>query len=220
MRLTAIAVGTLFSLVPIVTMGEQPRASEADEKPAWKWTQEERVAARVNPRSQGERRERARALGQEMSEKASIVMGSVEPELFIPAELFEFFITTVFVEHAGARASWRGDIDTRYSGHLPDDFWERLGRVTHDLQARLSSERELGRKLTTADAFERERISVRIDEVRVEKCTLFREALGSARALLPAGEFDRLLYEAVAPNIVKTEPASSEALMLRLERGC
>lgn len=215
-----IAVGALLLLFTSAAPGERPRPQVGQEKPAWEWTEEERVAARLNPQWQEESRQRAIARGQSVPEGVTIIHGSLEPELFLPAELFDLFISTVFTDNLDARISWRQGISRRYSGRLPVDFWERLEHVTRELRDGMKRDRELGQELSSTEEAERQRVLVRLDLVRAENCALSKEALRRARSLLSAREFDRLLYEAVAPNLVAARPAASEWLLPALDRGC
>lgn len=199
---------------------EQLQQGPESGRPAWKWTNEERISERLNPHWQEQRRQRANAKGGVLPEGVTVINGSLEPELFFPEELFRVFVAEVLADDPDVRLAWRTDIANSYSGRLTEDFWVAFESVAGDLKKALQRERQIGRDAARADDTERDRAQLRLDRVHAQRCDVFKETLAKSRALLPAGEFDRLLYEGVAPSLKIQEDTSSTSLLRRLERGC
>jgi len=193
---------------------EQRQRQGGPGKPAWEWTNDERIRERLNPHWQEERRQRANANGDAIPAGVTVINGSLEPELFLPEELFGMFVSEVLSDDPRVREVWRTDISNSYSGHLPENFWSAFEAVAANLKKASQRAKQLGRAAAAADDAERNRALLRLDGVRAQKCTAFKETLTRSRALLPPGEFDRLLYEGVAPNLTIQEDTTSVSLRL------
>lgn len=199
---------------------QQRQRQSGLDKPAWEWTNDERIGERLNPQWQEERRQRANAGGDDLPEGVSVISGSLEPELLFPEELFDMFASEVLADDPRVRAAFRTEISNSYSGELPEGFWTDFEAVASELKKISQGGKQIGRDAATAVDTERDRALIRLDKVRSQKCTVFKETLRRSRALLPPGEFDRLLYEGVAPNLTIQEDTSTNSLLDRVERGC
>lgn len=171
----------------------------------WAWTLEERLAARFDPESIRERSaamdERNRAIMREGGQEPkaadatsrridNVIDGARNPELLTPTEVFHGLL---FAFYDDART--RNDLRSRVARELPAlgvserEFWDELERVAgpyidafqfHTHGHPFTSEKELD-----------------------EFCAMRFDALHAARQKFGGRAFDRLMYVAIAPTMVK-----------------
>lgn len=208
---------------------------EATSRPreAWKWTLEERLAARFDPATMAERQAeyqaeqgaiRKRQGGSLLENETNIARPVLEkrsgrrtPELFLPGELFDHLIDGVFapgLEHADLQESRANYEQWAAALGLGSDFWERLEGAAAPYLTLLQKE---GRQRLPSRAD----IAAKGEERRFQICQARLQALEAARAEF--GEaFLRLLYEGVAPSIQEVSLYSDyqkKAEDLRFQEG-
>jgi hypothetical protein len=204
------------SVVSLVLIGTPAAAQGTDiqngglQKPAWKWSLDERLAARFDPEIMAAReaerqakeaelrngwagplsREKARAT--EPSLVQEIIYGSKTPELLLPIEVFDALLERGFPagEEKDLQQS-RVWIEERAAalgyGH---DFWAQLEKAAASY-LKLLHEADRQRPANQANG----------DKHKTGLCRARSQALKAAQAELGEESFLRLLYEAVAPNV-------------------
>lgn len=203
-------------------------------KPAWKWTLEERLAARFDSDALAAREAEHRAeqerirerFGDPLEEELNKMKGppattvhidgSKTPELFLPSELFTLLIVRGFSQGG----NWdiqksRGPIEKRAAAlGFGRDLWVRLEKAAAPYLQLL---RKTG-------PLKGDRVGYTKRDIRL--CQLRSRALEAAKVEFGEESFLRLLYEAVAPNarpiyILDGPDYRKHAEQLRfMEEGC
>jgi hypothetical protein len=199
----------------------QAQESKASAKPAWKWTLEERLAARFDPEAMKARAAETRRR-YDVAEKAFRgpgraqvtlplypsefeVQGDYNPELFIPYELFDFLLYTCFPAEGVAQNYSRRRVEQRAAAlGVGSDLWTRLRKSAKPLLDldRQHFERAMEARRKGKDMPEEENGNLR--------CRLRAEALEAAKAQLGEETLLRLLYEAVAPGLASSGATNAE----------
>src|ERR1051325_4189236 len=202
-----------------------------DGRPAWQFTDQERVALRTNPalarERVAERRERVgggklHATSLDGQQLADSLDGRTHPELFLPFEVFRHFVVLAFAEDARLRDIVRHgmDADVKKAG-LPPDFWERFERVIAFHVADLRAERDLLASRSKASGAARERVEKTLELKRSDVCRSRADALAAARTAFGRDRFDRFLYDAVAIHMFQiTDRLPTAEELRRWEGGC
>jgi hypothetical protein len=213
-------------------------------KPAWKWTLDERLAARFDPGAMAARdaelqaeEEAARKrwsnllAGEEAQMKGpspatETIDGSKTPELFLPGELFGMLLYRGLPQEEkreGLQES-RGRIEERAAAlGFGRDLWDRLDKVAAPYLRLLHDEE---RRSPLSGAEDSKAADLIKKEVSLRLCRARAQALEAAKAEFGEEAFLRLLYEALAPigrRIYVLEPWPPDyqrhAEELRLEEG-
>lgn len=231
----------LLVLFWIGSVALPPAASQQDasvptvpKKEAWKWTLEERLAARFDPEAlaareaehQAEQESIFRRFGDPLEGElknmkgppatAEHLDGRKAPELFLPGELFTQLINHGFSPQGGnwdVRRS-REPIEERAAAlGFGRDLWVRLEKVAAPYLELL---RESGPR----------RVDQEISERDIRLCQLRTRVLEAAKVEFGEESFLRLLYEAVAPNALRVyilkgpDYRQHEEQLRSLEGGC
>jgi hypothetical protein len=235
-RLRAAVVTAL--LLPVVGAAQGAEAEKtAPPQPAWKWTLDERLAARFDPAAMAEREAEYQAeqdavrkrhpelLAKRKSETPAspprpteMLDGSKTPELFLPGELFDVLLSQAFVseqESAGLQVS-RSDFESWAAAlGLGRDLWDRLEETAVPYLKLFQNEKRQGNNLRV--------IATTGDEEELRICRARAQALEAAIAELGEEAFLRLLYEGVAPYIRQASLSPSDyqrkADELRFQEG-
>ena len=173
----------------------------ADRKAAWEWTIDERLAARLETiHPNVGKRIAATAVGSDEAKRGGGFVtagldGRVNPELFLPHELFDGLLTA-FITDESLAAKQRGLYGglIRKLGYDDREFWKTL----HSLSSEYLPYRFGGIGST------REKVA----QWTAEKCRERHRALEAARSVYGAREFDRLLYVVIAPTFQHSHAAS------------
>ncbi len=179
--------------------GAESAADEATtRKKPWEWTLDERIALRFDPALIAERekeeRARKRAAGVEplpdppQSPHNHGIDGDRNPELLLPHELLRSLISG-FMPDDERRTRWRESLrrDLVAAGFDEELFWAQLRSATSRY----------------VDTFVYPATGAIDDAASRERHALCREeflALESARQVFGREQFDRFLYEAIAPR--------------------
>jgi hypothetical protein len=200
-------------------------------KPAWQFTDEERIALRTNAalarQRVAERRQRrtttsTHAAGADGQQYADSFEGKTHPELFLPNEVFDEFVGLAFAGDARMREIVRHGMaaDVRNAG-LPPDFWERLEAMIAIHVADFRAERDLLSSRSKVSGPARERVVKALEQKRADVCRSRADALAAARSAFGRERFDRFLYDAVAINMFYLSDRLPTAEQLRRwEGGC
>jgi hypothetical protein len=203
-------------------------------KPAWKWTLEERLAARFDPAAMAERQAqyqaeqeaiRKRQGGSLPEDEARVTRSVIEkrdgrrtPELFLPGELFDLLLDGAFApgrERADLQGSRAHYEQWAAALGLGSNFWERLEEAAAPYLTLLQKG---GRQRLPSRAD----IAAKGEEGRFHICRARLQALEAAGAELGEEAFLRLLYEGVAPSYQEISLYSDyqeKAEDLRLQEG-
>ena len=211
-----------------------PKANGSSEaartiKPAWQWTDDERLAVRFDPAAIRERASReatepygawtpaasaqqtGRAQAQVSGTFRNVIVGRRNPELFMPFELFTFLIEGGFNEDARQRENFRkshASVVAR-TGLQPEKFWELVELASTDYIANMRHEQTLAHKLNRANTDD-ERMALRqqIKNNQPPQCAQRAAALAAAARRIGRTAFYQVLYEGIAPTITvgSTEP--------------
>jgi hypothetical protein len=214
MKMLVALLLTLFSAVP----------APAAEREPWRWTDEERLAARFNPESIRERREEHHKEQLARNPKArtpspteNIIDGTRNPELLLPWELFQTFVMRTLSDDSPAREPNR----CRYAKLAPwiagePEFWSRLETAALPFTDAIERSRESGR-------IERESGIPPAPEEASDSCRSRLVALEAAREAFGRERFDEFLYTAVAPGGIRFadgDGAPTPSRLLWIARGC
>jgi hypothetical protein len=192
----------------------------AQQKAAWRWSQEERIAKRFDPAEIAARQVR-RLDGSSSSGPSGlfVVDGSVEPELFLPWELLDMFFTRVGSnpeQFRQTRDSYSSAIAKR--GWDAGAFWRDMAdiRASYDVARTTQAALFPGSSETVEEKRSRERQRESAD---LQICRARADALSTALARYR--DFDRFLYEEVAPTLVMRSSTPTDAMTLRwIAGGC
>ena len=219
--LSASLTATAQPAIP-VECGEWPQ------KPAWEWTEEERLERRCDERCLAARRMVA---GQEGRRNGScrssgeiddFVFGTDTPELFFPWQLYDALLSRIFVAERNFAMLQRRVFEDRVKENaldVPRQLWERLETASGEYLLLLRKQREMASHLDTAPSAEQRGLVVDIEESQRANCAARHAGLARARAEFGERDFDRLLYVAVAPGLCSS--GKTDRSMLRWAgRGC
>lgn len=234
--------GAALALAALLLAGAEAGAAG---KPAWKWTVEERLAARFDPEARKARAEREKSLEQaresiffkDMSEdeKAALlspkegedeISGRSNPELFLPSELFRHLLSLGFAPEESDPTESRRTIERRAAAlGFGSDLWSRLEKVAMPV---LKIERERFRRAMAqhgrpeAKETKEEDRGDKMNGEAIQLCRLHAQALEASKTEFGEEAFLRLLYEAVAPSFsIKYVDEKGLADRLRsMEGGC
>jgi hypothetical protein len=187
------------------------------QKPAWKWTPEERLAKRFDPEAMKARAEALAAEHRAMAEKfpsmeaefqkgwfegkrpsnQHTIEGDKTPELFMPSELFTFLIDDGFPPDGRDQSELRLGIEERAAAiGFGRDLWSRIEKAAAPY---LKLQREHFRQAMANPSRAAEVESDELSESQIRWCRVRTKALAQVKAELGDEAFLRLLYEAVAP---------------------
>jgi len=184
----------------------------------WKWTDEERVAKRLDPASIRERaaarisRAGVSSVGDPIrgQEDRFVIDGAANPELFLPYELFTALIAAIDPDLPESdRAVHRAMFERamKGAGFRPEKVWTDLRAAT-------------GRYFAMREAV---KSGAEKSSPQVRLCKARYDAIAAARKRFGGDAFDRLLYTVVAPTLSTQGPLPSErerAGLLYLSSGC
>lgn len=216
-----LAAATLVLLtLPIV--GTQQPAREARGQEPWRVSWEERMTRRF---SAGEQERRlaaylgARERTAEVPSEWYVIEGARDPEAFVPSELFSQLVAGAFAPFPESRAFWRSLYESRIvDPQVREDFWQRLEIAIAPLLEVKRRKDRLIAELNRTPREEHAALRTGLPD-SVASCGIRAEALASARREFTAGGFDRVLYEAVAPNMT-VSARSTQADLEYIEGGC
>jgi hypothetical protein len=178
-------------------------------KPAWEWSDEERIGVRFDPASIRERAAAhadslppySQAQAQAQSAQAPrasqhIIDGSHDPGLFLPVELLDVLLEGL---HPNAKFRTHARValakDIRGMGYTEDDFWNKLQQLSAPYRALTSRPKNLTiKRVKTPDG------KIASFPIDLDRCVARYNLLQSARATFGAQTFQRFLYTAVAPH--------------------
>jgi len=185
----------------------------------WDWTRAERLARRYDSALAAERRRNTPQCASGCGE-AFIVDGRLNPELLLPTELMD----TLAGMYTMSNAERRGAVRAQWLRHAPaaqrDHFWDELHAAGRPFFESWAEFQRLNAVLETASESDRERLQARRDEVFDSLCARRVAALAAARTLFSEKEFDRFLYEAIAPGVFISESGGTVSDAIAREEGC
>jgi len=216
-------------------------------KQAWEWTDDERIAERLNPLSLRERAtpEATEPFGAKVPARSSvkgggsqrqiasnavadappptIIVGRRNPELFLPIELFPNFVRGAFSDDGPTRQKARSRMNAIIAESMsPDRFWSALESSLADFIENQRAENALFQRLNSV-ASEHERAPIRkeITNIQSGQCRLKAEALRRGAEAVGRDNLYRVLYRAIAPEITMTSSEPETLANLRwIQRGC
>lgn len=222
----------LVCLVSLSGVAQTPPEAPEKPKPAWQWTDEERLAARFAPGSAAERlaamtapsaRRYPESRGPEPRFR-DVVDGRRDPQLFMPLEVFGHLVRLVarpgqpppspgeqrFIDELLAQAP---------SNHLPPDFRAILERETVpylDIYVRYLEEaaNRRARPLPSDNQERDERLRTLFKSTGRDACRALHLAMARVRSALGADGSRHLLeflYKEVAPRMVILYESNAES---------
>ena len=211
------AVTAILLLGMTAAQGAEPEKG-SPRKPAWKWTLDERLAARFDPGAMAARDAELQAEEEAARKRWSNLLageeaqmtgpppatetidGSKTPELFLPVELFSTLLNRGFPpgeEREGPHEA-RSGIEARAAAlGFGRDLWHGLDKVVAPYQRLLY---DVERRSPLFAASDSKSEDPKRKEVSLRLCRARAQALEAAKAEFGEETFLRLLYEAVAPN--------------------
>jgi hypothetical protein len=226
-----------FALMLLATYSEAATHPEASKAP-WEWTDAERLGARFDPASIRERSAARQPNGATAvrstatptvqvsvaNELPNFVSGARNPELLMPFELFSTLVERGFSANQNEQQMYRRAIGPAIA-HVTsntDAFWTSLEVASRPYIGSVRQERELALKFRQVST-EDERLNLRhqISALQQPQCALRAAALESATKSLGKNLLYRVLYEAIAPTMTVSAPASDiAARYLFVAGGC
>jgi hypothetical protein len=190
----------VLAVLALVASGQEKPLPKATE--AWKWTIEQRIAARLDPGGMAERRQiHIRRIDDQPDYNPSVVVieGESNPELFMPHELMTFLISDSDPRYPTGRLRYEPILPQ--FGWKPETFWNEVRSVAADyIQLQEENPRPS-------------------NDVSRELCALRATTLAEMRRRYP--RFDEFLYVAVAPGRTYFSDDVRPASWIRwLESGC
>ncbi len=211
------------------------------QKPAWKWTLDERLAKRFDPEAMATRVREKEAEQKAIRDRLllpeeddplfkvdpqarppiDVIDGKRVPEILMPAQLFNILLDRGFPADRPGDRELREPIEARAAAlGFGEDLWPRLEKAAAPfLELERESERlRLPQPKSFAD-FKKDRAAMR-------KCRARAQAFAAAMEEFGEEPFLRLLYEAVAPTIgtmysfSDSEPAELAVQARFWEGGC
>jgi hypothetical protein len=192
------------------------RASPATKRP-WEWTDEERMAFRLDPNVVEVQPPAVK--GGWRSQKLE---GNTHPEAIFPFELFSILLSSESGvnphpdhEHENARLFAMGIKD-------PDAWRRELAPVLSPYTAPDREIHEFAARLQRSDRADREAMDKQLADLRRAQCRSTAQGLTAAREHYGRETFDRLLYMLVAPGLqlVKGVGNDLEKELRYQARGC
>jgi hypothetical protein len=200
-------------------------------KAAWEWTDEERIKVRFDRTGVRERLAAGEALAKQSAQgkvesspqfrtaHQNVIDGSRDPALFLPVELLDVLLEGLSSDGSfrnAARAALAKDI--LEMGYTEDVFWKKLEQISAPYRALLSKPRNVTvQRVKTPDG------SATSFPIDIDRCVARNNLLQSARTTFGAQKFQRFLYTAVAPEIVRvveTQQEDPAQEILFIARGC
>lgn len=193
-------------LVPALLLALSAIAGDFRPEPA---SDRDRIARRFDLSAAEQRRAAAIAAARIARDtKADVVLGSEDPELLLPWELVDRLANVLGddVVLETYRERWTSRGSERYLG---DDFVNRLRAALGPLLNAEAKRRALQAELSR-DAGNREAIQAEWSRVNSSICRLRADVLAESHKTFGHKNFQRFLYEVVAPEaVVLTSPSSS-----------
>ena len=210
------------ALFAAVASAQQPPPAEP-----WKWTLEQRVAARFDAAARAARVAESKARSASLPSLApapgDVLDGRAHPELFFPTEAFDHFMQVAYTFDS---AVWRQGLRDRSPDILRTDAeWRELDEIVAPYAASLRRERDLLRSEDRANRLQRREIEAELASLRASSCSLRRDAFRAARARFGKEPFDRFLYSIGLEGFAATYSADhdfdkSREYLLFLEEHC
>ncbi len=181
------------------------------------WTLEERLSIRFDP-PQIEKRRLERS-GAEKTAHSGVqirgpgahldrieINGNRNPEFFLRWELFNNLIHSAFVDDPNTAAAFRRIISRRTEGISGrENFWEILEELSAEFIRNIEQHKALGDELQMTDPEQAKQLQVKMESVAQSICRSRAEALAQARIRFGKWQFDRFLYEGIAPGLTITD---------------
>ncbi|HEV2722324.1 MAG TPA: hypothetical protein VG323_20055 [Thermoanaerobaculia bacterium] len=211
------------SVLIIVLLATTLAVGHAENKQPWDWTDDERLAVRLDPAAIALRAAEHEARQQRRGPSAQafginrqpqmVIDGSVHPELFLPYELFTCLLDAVDPRYSAAERKVKQgfyNAGLRKFGTRPADFWAIFSRLVARYYRIETAAKQGGSHQSGLDP------NVALCRERITLLNASRERFGRTT-------FDRILYTVVAPNTLQTGavPGPEGAAGLKyLSGGC
>ncbi len=202
---------------PLQNQSIEPQQQIESAKSPENWTLEERLSVRFHP-VQIEKR-RVERFGEEKAANGGMqirgpgadldqieINGNKNPEVFLRWELFNNLIRSAFVDDPNTAAAFRRIISRRtewISGR--ENFWEILEEISAEYIENTKQHGALGNELRLAGSEKAARIQAEVESAALRMCRSRVEALAQAQNRFGKWQFDRFLYEGIAPNLRITD---------------
>lgn len=209
-----------MSVLPLLVAAAVQVTVSTNGKPAWEWSDGERIRVRFDPASVSRRATAQAASAQPLGRaQEHVIDGSRDPALFLPAELLDVLLQGLHSD-ASIRAHARDALapQIRAMGYTESDFWNKLERLSVAYRALLARPSAVTiQRVTRSDG---QVVSFPVD---LQRCAARHGLLQAARASFGAQAFQRFLYTAVAPQVqraVTTQQVDPAQELLFVAGGC
>jgi hypothetical protein len=199
-------------------------------KPAWEWSDDERLAARFDDAARLARvdafvADRAttgagvKTLAASTARPVDVILGSQHPELLMPYEVLGAYLRAAYGKEDAVAATARNDARSKAAQlGLPSDFLDVLEHESTSLIAILRQEVDL--RLTTSHLTGgelRAQLS-KLKEYEAAECPLRMQTITRLRARY-GKRFDEFLYSAIAPGVFEQFTEAQDPALLRANAG-
>jgi hypothetical protein len=178
-------------------------------RPAWEWTLEERIDARLAAARAG---------------RVQVVDGSEHPEWLLPSELFARLLDSATSDltqdpENDPRMAYRPRLSRL--GIDEQGFWSLIRKVGTDYGELRKKSFEIEQVMTTATPAGRQGLQQKLAALQWRQCAERVKAYRLAGQLLGPQHLDQILYQVVAPGLSMVMRNQYTAQDLRAtERGC
>jgi hypothetical protein len=195
-------------------------ADAAETKQPWEWTSQERAQARRDPVKRLERlqaedveRRASRISAKSVPAVADVINGAKHPELYFPAELFEYLVRYSFATLPAIYPQVTRQRSSDLFRNIAD--WNRFSVIVADYAKILKEEQN------AANALDKGAVSA----MQSRKCAAEARAFREARSTFGKARFDRMLYETVPVSMktsfsIDTDFETSIGSALEREKRC
>jgi hypothetical protein len=197
-----------FAALLAITAGHAATPDKGSLRPIWEWSDEERVTARMA------------LLNSHKSDTKGHghmgVDGATNPELFLPYELFDSLVIPLDKATDEERQRSKGYRSAAIRPYVEDEaaFWMKLERIVQPYLVAMHRLAEAQKSEVYGKSTERPPESL-------ANCRARYGALQEARETIP--NFDRLLYQAIAPGVSVSQSYTTRSegeQLLSISRGC
>lgn len=194
----------------------------APQKAPQEWTTAERLEMRLSPERILDRNLTSPA-GSGVPSGGYVIDGSLNPELFLPWELFNHLMAIAYGGNPTSQEVFRGAIEGNLLPFkLPSAFWEDLRLAASEYLDSLTTQQLRARGLANATAPEAKALQQELSDLQAQDCQRRYRALRAAEERFGRDLLLRILYEGVAPEttIVSPSAQSEEQRLPFVQGGC
>ena len=207
-----------------IAAGQQSPSVAAPSRPAWEWTDDERIAQRNDRADMHSRAVRylahaATAASSEPGSEPFIIEGRSNPELFLPSELLNNLLNSYDHDAVSTRERYKSAIAA--SGWGEAAFWHDIDVFAADYRAKSAESVALQQRAIHVGGAEGRATAQQVEALGPQICAARASVFRQVSKKYGATALRKFLYTAVAPTLTMNARGPIDAATLRwLEGGC